>query len=321
MTPQRRGPIIAGIWLIGVGVVVLLQRLSGWTWSEAWPMFIILAGVAGTISAVIARSSWRSTVWTLVWPLAVTGIGVALLASTTGSLGIGPAELIASAWPWVAVGLGLLLLVTAVVSAEAPIETLAVPLAGAQRAQVGISFGAGELVTHRAAPGDLVDGTFPGGVRHRLDGPGRVDLESDFGGGLPWLDHSARWDVGLTGEVPLDLRLETGANRGSVDLSDLQVASLVLETGASDTRIRLPRAAGATTVNVQAGAAAVTIEVPDGVAARIHSQMALGSSHIDEARFPRLGDLHQSPDYPTAANRVDIDVQGGLGSLQVVGTG
>lgn len=321
MTPQRRGPIIAGTWLIGLGVVVLLQRLNGWTWSEAWPMFIILAGVASGISAIVARSSWRSTVWTLVWPLALTGIGTALLASTTGVLDMGPAELIASTWPWVAVGLGLVLLVTAVISAEAPVETLAVPLAGAQRAQVGISFGAGELVTHRAAPGDLVDGSFPGGVRHRIEGPGRVDLESGFDGGLPWLDHSARWDVGLTGEVPLDLRLETGANRGSVDLTDLRVESLHLETGASDTRIRLPRAAGATTVSVEAGAAAVTIEVPDGVAARIHGHMALGASHIDETRFPRLGEVYQSPDYPTALNRVDIDVQGGLGSLQVVAIG
>ena len=47
--------------------------------------------------------------------------------------------------------------------------------------------------------------------------------------------------------------------------------------------------------------------------------MALGSNQIDPARFPRIGDVYQSLDYGTAANRVDIDVRGGVGSLRVVG--
>jgi hypothetical protein len=59
-------------------------------------------------------------------------------------------------------------------------------------------------------------------------------------------------------------------------------------------------------------------EVPGSVAARIRSRVALGSSQIDEARFPRLGDVSQSADYGTSENRVDIDVQGGVGSVRVV---
>ena len=98
------------------------------------------------------------------------------------------------------------------------------------------------------------------------------------------------------------------------------MASLDLHTGVSETRVRLPRAAGATSVRAEPGVASVTLEVPTGVAARIRSRMALGSSRIDETRFPRVGDIYQSIDYATAANRVDIDIQGGIGSVQVVGT-
>jgi hypothetical protein len=47
--------------------------------------------------------------------------------------------------------------------------------------------------------------------------------------------------------------------------------------------------------------------------------MALGSTQIDQVRFPASAGGYESPDYPTAANRVDIDVQGGVGSLRVAG--
>jgi hypothetical protein len=46
--------------------------------------------------------------------------------------------------------------------------------------------------------------------------------------------------------------------------------------------------------------------------------MALGTTRVDETRFPRIGDSYQSIDYGTAANLVDIDVQGGVGSVSVV---
>ena len=110
-----------------------------------------------------------------------------------------------------------------------------------------------------------------------------------------------------------------GASRAVLDVRDLRVRSLELQTGASETRVLLPRAAGATTVRAQAGAASLTFEVPQGVAARIRSRMALGSAQIDQARFPPSSGGYESPDYATAANRVEITIEGGLGSVRVVG--
>ena len=47
--------------------------------------------------------------------------------------------------------------------------------------------------------------------------------------------------------------------------------------------------------------------------------MALGSSQIDQVRFPVSGNGYKSPDYATATDRVDIDVSGGVGSFRVIG--
>ncbi len=60
-------------------------------------------------------------------------------------------------------------------------------------------------------------------------------------------------------------------------------------------------------------------EVPNGVAARIRSRMVLGSTQIDQGRFPPTALGYESIDYASAQNRVDIDVQGGVGSLRVIG--
>jgi hypothetical protein len=316
----HRGSVIAATWLIGLGLVFIVQRSMGWSWSEAWPLFVILLGVAGFVSTFFARRPGLAGLWSFTWPAVWAGIGVVLLMSTTGQLGTGPGETIDRYWPWAAIGVGVWFLVGSVLPiGSGAVERLSLPLAGSADASVRIRFGAGELTGRAAAPGNLLDGSFEGGVRQRSGGPNRIELEQDTSYGLPWLDHGSHWDVGLTAEVPLDLRLDTGANRALLDLRDLRLRSLELHTGASDTRVLLPRAAGATSVRAESGAAALTLEVPAGVAARIRTRMALGSSEVDQSRFLRVADGYESPDYATATNRIDIDVSGGVGSVKVLG--
>lgn len=314
----RRGTLTAATWLIGLGVVFLLQSAMDWSWGAAWPLFVVLVGVAGTVSALLDGIRSPNGLWALTWPVAWIVVGAVLLASTTGSLTLGPGELVSEYWPWALVVLGVWFFIGALVPGGRPVESLAIPLGAVGRAAVRIKFGAGELVTRPAAPGNLVDGTFRGGVTQRALGPGQVELAQDMSAGIPFVERGSSWDVGLTAEVPLDLRLDTGAYRGRIDLGELRVATLELHTGASETHIRLPRNAGATSVRAEAGAASLTFEVPVGVAARIRARMALGSTDVDQARFPRIGDLFQSADYENATNRVDIDAQGGVGSLRVI---
>jgi hypothetical protein len=319
MTPARRGSLVAATWLIGLGVVFLVRQLADLSWAEAWPMFVILVAVGSFVStAVHGQATGIGALWAFTGPIAWAVIGVGLLLSTTGNLGQGPIETIGELWPWLAVGLGAWYLLGAFIrGGPGPKESLALSLEGAQEAAVRIRFGAGELMTQAAAPGQLVDGVFTGGVADRRTGPGRVELEQDTSHGWPWLDRRFSWTVGLTAEVPLDLRVDAGASRNVLDLRNLRVRSLELHTGASDTRIVLPKAAGGTSVRADTGAAALTIEVPEGVAARIRTRVVLGSVQVDETRFPRVEGGYESPDYATAANRVDIEVQGGVGSLRV----
>ena len=136
---------------------------------------------------------------------------------------------------------------------------------------------------------------------------------------FPWLWGEGRrdWSLGLNGAIPLSLEFKTGASEARLDFSGLRVTDLRLETGASDTRLTLPAEAGQTRVRLQAGAASVEVQVPEGVAARVKIRGGLYSANVDIARFPKSGEANQSPDYETAHNRVDLEIETGAGSVKV----
>lgn len=316
----RSGTLIAATWLIGLGTIFLVQQTMDIPWSEAWPLFIVLVGAAGLISVFYEQRRARDLVAALAWPVTFLLVGMALFLSTTGRIGTEPGDLVAQWWPAALIVLGGWLLLAAAIPGSAKAdEQLSMPLAGAGEASVRIKFGGGELFVEHGPDEMLVSGEFRGGVIRRSAGPGRVELEQEAWH-WPWgKDEWPRWRVGLTGAVPMDLQVEGGASKTVLDLRDLRVRSLAIKTGASETRVTVPRAAGFTTVKSESGAAAIFFDVPTGVAARIRTKMGLGGSDIDTTRFPRVGDVWESPDFATATNRVEIEAQGGLGAVTVRG--
>ena len=315
MSSSRRGAITGATWLIGLGIVFLVREIQGWTWGEAWPLFVILVGVATFISTLM---NWRpgfAGIWSFTWPVAWIAGGIVLLMSTTGQLAQGPGETISEYWPWVAIVIGVWFLIGAFVPVgKGPTEQLSIPLEDVADAGVQLRFGAGVLTARPAAPGMLVDGTFVGGVRQKRNGPNRLELDQDTTYGLPWIDHDARWDVGLTAEVPLDLRLDTGANRSTLDLRDLRLRNLELHTGASETRVLLPRAAGATAVRAEArrrvadhrGAARVS---PRGSGAGWRSAAAR-STRLGSRRSARATNRRTTRRRPTASTSISRAASG-----------
>jgi hypothetical protein len=257
------------------------------------------------------------TIWSLVWPILILAVGVLLLLNNLGIAEVDLLRLVGEWWPLLLIGLGLIMLIGAIwPRARHATESLSVELGRATAGDVRLRFGAGRLRIGPAAAGMLVDGSFRGGVAVKDRSDGRITLEPESAGGWWWGGQRLDWRVGLSAEVPLDLRVESGASSADLDLTSLQVGALRLQTGASEMTVRLPASAGLTRVKAESGAASLTLEVPDGVAARIRSKMVLGSTSISD-RFPRDGDVHASPGYEAADNRVEIEVDGGVGSLTI----
>jgi hypothetical protein len=258
-------------------------------------------------------------------PIVIMGIGAAVLV---GAIIPGPwrrrsrsASPRAGQAPWTAGGTGTAPgIAGALPPAGNPPQALALALEGAADAEVRIAFGAGKLLIGPAASGRLVDGTFDGGVDATPAGPGRVRLTTPHPASWSWGWGRAPfdWRVGLTAEVPIRLEVETGASDNELDLGSLRITDLRLRTGAAQSRVTLP-AAGVTRVNAEGGAAQMRFRVPIGVAARITSTMAIGTTDVDTNRFPRTADgrAWASPDFDSNPNRVEIAVRGGVGQVTI----
>ncbi len=259
-----------------------------------WGSIIVLLGLVLLVDQIVPNFN----AWRIFWPLVLILLGV-----------------------WFLVGRSLVGR-----SSDLVAEQVGIPLAELREAQIRLHHGAGRLVVGaNAAPGMLLNGSFSGGVEQSLERSGdsaRLSLRArtdTFFIGWPFasMQDGLVWNLELSREVALRLELETGASESRLDLQELRLSELVLKTGASSTTINLPANAGQTRVVVQSGAASVDLSVPQGVAGRIRVQSGLAGIQIDPNRFPRSGAGYETPGYESAANRVDISIETGVGSVSV----
>jgi len=235
-------------------------------------------------------------------------------------------------WPLLLVAAGLKMLWNASHRRDQPlaVESLPVPLEGAKRARLTLKHGLGEL---RLSAGDdpdlLLSGTFAGGVkcvRDRSSDTLHVKIQPSTetlpGMGV-WPGFMGRrgdglaWNLEVNPEIPLTLEAEGGLSSTFYDLSELNVKSFRLKGGLASAAVDLPAAAGHTRVRIETGLASVRLKVPEGVAARIQTSGGLASADVDRNRFPLQNGAYISTDYEEAANRLEIEVEMGLGSLVI----
>jgi len=260
----------------------------------------------------------------LFWGFVIILVGVLFLLSTTGILkGINLWELI---WPAFLIVLGFWILFGNLLGGRFKGETrqVSIPLEGATSARVKIGHGAGKLIIDsHAGPGELLSGSCVGGLQSKIDRSSsevQVKLrppDNTFPFTVWGWSQGLDWTLGLTRDIPLALEIGSGANESNLDLTDLRVTELQVHTGASATKVSLPSNAGFTRVTCEAGVAGLELRVPSTVAARIRYRGGLSSMNVNTSRFPRMGGEYCSPDYDTAANKVDIDVHIGVGSVDI----
>lgn len=260
------------------------------------------------------------------WGIVLVLLGVLLLAATYGGLPAG--KLIG---PLLLMTVGAWVLLRALQGSKAlEAEELEVPRPVAESVALKINHSFGHLrLRGETLPESVLRGSFRGGVqvetRQRGDAA-RVELRSPFRPlAFPSLfssvgqgkDSGLCWDLALAEDLPIDLELETGLDRVSLDLSSLEIRSLKVESGLGEVMLRMPEQVAYMEAHVEGGLGSFEVQIPDGVAARIRSSGGLSSVNVDEERFPRQGDSYRSSDYGSAERRIDLEVEVGLGSLTI----
>jgi hypothetical protein len=192
----------------------------------------------------------------------------------------------------------------------------------ARLADLKFDFGAASLVvTGGAAPDMVLEGLSGTTLDLRSEYiDDRVAVQVNAGPSfIPFLGPEGwSWRFKLNNDLPMTLKFESGASSMDLDLTEMKVSHLKLETGASSSKIVLPARAGKTFVEIEGGAASFDIKVPDGVAARVRVAQGASSVRVDEKRFPVTSSGHfQSPDYDTAQNSAEIILDAGAGSFNI----
>ena len=311
---RRRPPIVGPVILIGLGLLFLAYNLgmvSMSTMVEAWRLWPLLLVLAG-IEIVFGRTHWAAT-------LGLTFVALAIVAFVST---------MAFFMPWAAgsVSRGPVFESSTVEAASA--DTILEELGGAQSAVFNLRHGAGRLVigalpsdSAQLVEGDLTHSAYTQIERsvNRQNGVVYVDLRNRTEGDV--IHFGSRpgedWNLDISPKVPAELSVHSGASDLNLDLRQLQITRLDIETGASAVRVTMPQAAGRTEGLIKAGAAGVDVRIPDGVGARIKVKGGLSGTDVDQGRFPKMGEYYQSPDYGTAQNRLDLEIDTGISGVTV----
>jgi hypothetical protein len=261
--------------------------------------------------------------WRTFWAIVLILLGVLFLSNNFGWL---PGNAWNYVFPAILVVLGIVLLMGWRGGArEWQLVPDSAPLGSATHAAVTLKHGAGLLNVHAGSdPALLFSGTFSGGVEKKLartNGTAYLELKtpSDIWTNMPILRKNGLvWNLGLNPNVPLALKYEGGAAETKMDLSNIQLTELEINTGASSTDVVLPPPSGTERVVVHSGAAAVKLRLPPNVPASIRGTMGLGSMEVDKTRFPDRGfGVYQSDNYANATDKIEMTIEGGVGSVEI----
>jgi hypothetical protein len=159
---------------------------------------------------------------------------------------------------------------------------------------------------------------------------------------LPWAacNGATEWQIGLNPTVPSDITAHSDGGNVVLNLAGMAVTRVSAETGGGNMDVVLPDNAanlgvtartgagnvtvelgaditGSAVINAGSGAGNVVVRIPSGVAARIRATTGLGKAMVD----PRFGKIdsatYQSPNFNSAADKVEIMVHSGAGNVSV----
>jgi N-terminal domain of toast_rack, DUF2154 len=199
-----------------------------------------------------------------------------------------------------------------------------VPLGKQKSVIVDIKMGAGK-VTVGGGTSDLMNADFTYNV-DAWEPEVHYDASGDQGHLViqqPSGSHNYRgpkrydWDVRLNAQVPMEMNVNMGAGKATLNLAGLNLSQLKVNMGAGEADIDLN---GNWThdlrASVQGGVGKATLHLPRDVGVRATVEGGLGAIHA--GGFSKNGDVYTNSAYGKSRVNLDINVQGGLGEVNLV---
>jgi hypothetical protein len=202
-------------------------------------------------------------------------------------------------------------------------ETIALDLNNAQRADVELDMGAGELNV-RGGTAKLLQGhvqyNIPNGRPEVVDNNNgqtatvsiKQPQHARLGGKMRY-----RWDFELNDGIPLDVRVNCGAGDARLELRDLNLNNVTVHMGAGRVNLDLDgHPNNSYSVSVQGGVGEAIIRLPRNVGIRAQAHGGLGS--IEVHGLTKHDDYYSNDLYGNAKVNVLLQVEGGIGDVRII---
>ncbi len=193
------------------------------------------------------------------------------------------------------------------------------PIGGVEHGRLRFGGGAARLALRGARIKDLYRASFDGKrPQVTLGANGEVDVQYK---GFSWFGaRDVAAQLTLTTAVPWSVEIRRGVSHLAADLRELQISSIEIAGGASESELALPRPRGMSTLRLSGGASRLVIRRPRGTAAQISVRGGASNLVFDAHRLGAVGGPTRlsTPGWDAAPDRWSIDLTGGASDLSVI---
>jgi hypothetical protein len=151
-------------------------------------------------------------------------------------------------------------------------------------------------------------------------GEGDLTIEQSsrrFMGIGPFGKTTNEWDLRLNDKIPTNLTVTVGAGEARLDLGTLSLRSLEIEMGAGELQLDLRgNPSRSYDVHIRGGAGEATVKLPRDVG--VHVKAVSGVGEIKVRGLHSEGDDWVNDAYAKSKVQVRLDVQGGVGAINLI---
>ena len=125
------------------------------------------------------------------------------------------------------------------------------------------------------------------------------------------------WNIRLSNDVPMDLRVDLGAGSSTLNIGSMDLTGLDVASGAGDIRVDLSGERGRDLgVTIRGGVGNLTVVLPSQAGVKVDVTGGLGQVVATGLTRNEQGSF-VSPSYGTAEHTLVVDIEGGLGEVNL----
>jgi hypothetical protein len=211
-------------------------------------------------------------------------------------------------WPLLLIAVGVIWLLSR--GSAVTTERFSEPLGSTETARITLDLASAATRVFSLTDDNLIDAelTHVGTIEFNVSGDEHKEVQLNNTGrsrsfGLDFFSQRTKWDIGLSRDVPLDLRIDGGSGRATLELEDLNLSALELDGGSGGTTMKLPASeTGARyEVGIDGGSGSTELEVADDAAVDMVIDVGSGSFTVNLGRDVTA----------------DVELSGGSGSTRI----